>query len=508
MPAFDPDGAQNVLPRAGRPSARGFTFGPYRLEPTSRVLLRNGEPVDLSPRQFTILHELVRHRGEVVSKEQLMKAAWDGRIVSDSSIEKMLSTLRTVLDARNRAGYIVNHSRQGYRVVAPVVLSQPTPDIDAVLEPHRAFLEGRALLEAFDPGRIPDAITTFERLVAMDSACAIFHVGLANACAMQFDTTRASAEPDIKVLRLAETHARRACELDPQLAEAFATLGFVLERLRDRVAASALRRAVALEPDSWRHHLRLASASWGEERAHAARQALKYWPGLPAAHWLIATVFVARNVRTVAHREIDAGLLTFDDPVVAARSPAVPLLWLKGLLNLADGAKAEGMAALDREIASERVYRLYARECAAQAWYARGAVYYLDGNHDQARVAFGEALSRAPRHEMARAAMRLLDGDRNSDDGLRATGDGSGGADLSVERAMDRAVMLVDAGDDAGAARLVGAALKAAPSGNAGWLIPVDPLLKVQHHPEVWAGILAKLAARAGIWLSPEEESS
>ena len=91
------------------------------------------------------------------------------------------------------------------------------------------------------------------------------HIGLANACVMQFEMTRADPVPDTAALGLAVRHAREACRLDPQSGEAWATLGFVLDRTRGRVdALAAAKRAVALEPDNWRHHFRLACAGWGK----------------------------------------------------------------------------------------------------------------------------------------------------------------------------------------------------------------------------------------------------
>jgi hypothetical protein len=62
---------------------------------------------------------------------------------------------------------------------------------------------------------------------------------------------------------------------------------------------------------------------------------------------------------------------------------------------------------------------------------------------------------------------------------------------------MARAVPLVMAGAHAEAARLVDDALAAAPAGNAGWLLPVEPVLAVTARPAVWNGVLARLRARA-----------
>ena len=71
---------------------------------------------------------------------------------------------------------------------------------------------------------------------------------------MQFEASRTYPVPDVAALKMAESHALHACRLDPDSAEAWATLGGVLECTGRRAdAVAALERAVALEPDNWRH---------------------------------------------------------------------------------------------------------------------------------------------------------------------------------------------------------------------------------------------------------------
>lgn len=176
---------------------------------------------------------------------------------------------------------------------------------------------------------------------------------MAYACAMLFEATRTDPAPDADAMRLAERHPRHACALDPQQAETWATLGFVLERTGRRAdALAALERAVALEPDNWRHQVRPALGSWGETRLRAARRALAQRPQLPLAHWLAATVFVARNALDQAERDVDRALAVaaLDSPDAAPYS-LMALHWLKGLLRLADGDAAEAMASFNLELA-------------------------------------------------------------------------------------------------------------------------------------------------------------
>ena len=46
-----------------------FSFGPFRLIPERQLLLGDEEPVNLGARGHELLHALVEHSGEVVSKD-------------------------------------------------------------------------------------------------------------------------------------------------------------------------------------------------------------------------------------------------------------------------------------------------------------------------------------------------------------------------------------------------------------------------------------------------------
>jgi tetratricopeptide (TPR) repeat protein len=170
----------------------------------------------------------------------------------------------------------------------------------------------------------------------------------------------------------------------------------------------------------------------------------------------------------------------------------VALHWFKGLLLLARGAVDEAMAAFERELALEARGHLYARECAANTWYAIGACHLARGNPDAARVAFGEAIARVPRHPMAHAGLAILD----ADGGVPSLSSPDGGS-VPVDLAVAHAARLVWVGDAPAAAAAFTSALAAAPPGNAGWLLPIEPLLGVSRARDVWTPALAALHLRA-----------
>jgi tetratricopeptide (TPR) repeat protein len=329
------------------------------------------------------------------------------------------------------------------------------------------------------------AVAVFEEAVRIAPEHPPAHVGLANACALQFEATRADASADTAPLARAVHHAREACRLDLRYPEAWATLGFVLGRIGQPVdALAALQRATSLEPVNWHHHLRLAFVSWGEDRLRAAGRVLSLLPDFPLAHWLAATVLVARQVLPEAERSLTAGI-AFE----AGRSPSdtryapVALYWLRGLIRLSRGGEASALEDFERELAAGSGGHLYARECAANTWYAIGAVRFRQGRAEEARRAFEEALARVASHGPARSAL-----------GLPPVPSVNSGP---LDAALPRAVSLVMAGAHDEAANLVDSALAAAPPGNAGWLLPVEPLLAVAARPLAWAGVLARVRARA-----------
>jgi len=483
------------------PSGTAFAFGPFQLETKYRRLRRDGEPVALGARQFDLLHLLVSKPGQILSKDLLIEAAWPDVAVTDNSLEQAISSLRRLLGPQ----YIETHARRGYRFTADVARleARETDDaLDALLAPHRMWIEGRAALETLERDQIVHAREVFERVLTEVPGQAPAQVGLANACAMQFEMTRTDSAPDVQALEKALQHAREACRLDAQYGEAWATLGFVLDRTGAHAdALAALRRAVALEGDNWRHRVRLAYASWGEERLREARRTLTLLPGFPLAHWLAASVHVAREALGDAERELTLGIAGQSaESGGAPRFSGIALHWLLGLICLARGDETRALEEFERELSHETSGHLYARECCANTWYAIGALKLRRGLVADARAAFQEAIARLPIHPLARAGLAALAA-RASTAGHQGPLDHqAAGEPLSVDAVMAHSVFAVVSRGEAGradAARLIDRALMEAPAGSAGWLLPIEPILGVYDNADLWAPAMARLRIRA-----------
>src|SRR6266566_4407890 len=57
---------------------RLYQFGSYRLDAMERVLLRDGQPVTLPPKDLETLLVLVERAGHIVEKEELLDKVWPG----------------------------------------------------------------------------------------------------------------------------------------------------------------------------------------------------------------------------------------------------------------------------------------------------------------------------------------------------------------------------------------------------------------------------------------------
>ena len=98
-----------------------YEFGPFRLEPVARRLLRDDGVVPLNPKDFETLLVLIEQRGRVVEKEELMRQLWPDSIVEEANLSQHIYLLRKALgEGAQDHSYIVTVPGRGYRFVAQV----------------------------------------------------------------------------------------------------------------------------------------------------------------------------------------------------------------------------------------------------------------------------------------------------------------------------------------------------------------------------------------------------
>jgi predicted ATPase/DNA-binding winged helix-turn-helix (wHTH) protein len=148
-----------------------ISFGPYRLIPAKRTLLKGGEAVDIGSRALDVLIALVESAGEVVGQRELMARAWPNAVVGDGSLRVTIAGLRKVLgDGQDGMRYIANVTGRGYCFVAHVDRSkaQPlasTPPPPLISEPHPVLKHKLPARLARMVGR-DDAVETLSMLLA------------------------------------------------------------------------------------------------------------------------------------------------------------------------------------------------------------------------------------------------------------------------------------------------------------------------------------------------------
>ena len=464
-------------------------FGPFAIDEATSTLTRDHDVLPLSPKLVDILAHLVRRRGEIVTKAELLSRFWPDTFVAENTLTRAIADIRKCLDDHpDRPAFIQTLARRGYRFVAGV----ETSDNDS--DPLRSWLEGRLVLETLDRSRLADAVAAFERTRTAMPDYAPAYAGLANAAVLQFEATRQRNVPDRDQLPAAIVAARRACAIDPAIGEAWAVLGHALwcaDEIEESRAAA--QRAVALEPGSWRHQFRLALVTWGEPRLRAADRALALMPACAGAHLLIAMVFLARGAVDAAARSARAG-----QALQQAAHPAmlaVGLHWISGLVASAAGDTGTAEAAFEREIAHGQGGLAYGRECALTARVALGFLHVQAGRRSDAIDAFRHAIAGEPRY--ARAVLGLVCCDAAPAEELDIALDELERGRKVTEAAQIRAVSFAVRGDAAGAIGALEPLVLAHPVSSAGWALSADPMFAPLRALTGFDAVVRAVAARA-----------
>lgn len=103
------------------PAPGNYRFGPFVVEPGAYRLVREGTPLQVSPKVIDLLLYLVARPSVLVSKEELFKALWPDVAVTDNALTQAVSELRQALgDDPSKPTYVQTVARRGYRFVAPV----------------------------------------------------------------------------------------------------------------------------------------------------------------------------------------------------------------------------------------------------------------------------------------------------------------------------------------------------------------------------------------------------
>jgi WD40 repeat protein/DNA-binding winged helix-turn-helix (wHTH) protein len=131
-----------------------FYVGEWRVEPDQNRLVRGSESTRLDAKAIAVLSFLAQHPNDIVTKEQIISAVWDGAFVSDEVLTTAIWGLRKALgDDAKEPRYIKTIPRQGYRLIAPVERGSeesgrawepsPYPGLSAFSQRDASFFFGR-----------------------------------------------------------------------------------------------------------------------------------------------------------------------------------------------------------------------------------------------------------------------------------------------------------------------------------------------------------------------------
>ena len=307
-----PAGARVMSSKNGQ----SYKFGDFRLDSEPPSLWRNESLVPLPPKALEMLLLLVRRREIIVSREELLETVWRDTFVEDGNINYTVSLLRKTLDKADRGRFIQTVPKRGYRFVADVLevsanghaentvqnveLAIRTEQLKPKLRWHsigivllavlfvtgfvawrsldngkklstnavanrnirtnnpeafRAYVRGRAILDAKNPDNFEKAIDEFQKAVALDPTFALAYAGLADASTRRGFNTSGVSQKEFYVR--SKALAQKALDLDAEVPEAYAALGTV-KRIYDWDWVGAerdFRRAIELNPSYARAHL-------------------------------------------------------------------------------------------------------------------------------------------------------------------------------------------------------------------------------------------------------------
>ncbi|HKP69242.1 MAG TPA: tetratricopeptide repeat protein [Pyrinomonadaceae bacterium] len=149
-----------------------WQFGEFRLDVRRKVLWHGDKTVPMPLKELEVLSMLVRNRGELVTKDELLAEIWEDSFVEESNLSRHIYLLRkTLKDFGATDGLIENIPRRGYRFAGE---AHGVDTADLVVEKHTRT---RTLIE-FPEAAMPAALTRPYRRLAAFTATIVLLAGV------------------------------------------------------------------------------------------------------------------------------------------------------------------------------------------------------------------------------------------------------------------------------------------------------------------------------------------
>jgi adenylate cyclase len=156
-------------------------LGPLSIEPARlRILHDDGREELLQPRVMQVLVALMRVRGQIVTRDELTLGCWNGLVVGEDSISRVMGRLRRLSEGIAQGCFEVETiARVGYRLLswsaaaqedAPIVVGAPEPHVNgrqSICVLPFANISGEAEQDYFSDGITEDIITDLTKVAAL-----------------------------------------------------------------------------------------------------------------------------------------------------------------------------------------------------------------------------------------------------------------------------------------------------------------------------------------------------
>ena len=151
----------------------GYRFGAFELDPVRFQLSRAGTPVPVEPQTLSVIQYLLENRHRLVTRDDLITAVWQGRVVSDWAVSAAIKSARQVLDdGQTPRRYIDTVHGKGFRFVAQVDLpatQRENAEASLIVVPFE-MLSGDPADAYFADGFSEDVITELSQVAGLDTA--------------------------------------------------------------------------------------------------------------------------------------------------------------------------------------------------------------------------------------------------------------------------------------------------------------------------------------------------
>ncbi|MBV8491219.1 MAG: winged helix-turn-helix domain-containing protein [Candidatus Eremiobacteraeota bacterium] len=186
-----------VKPRRASPQWL-YAFGPFRLDPTRRLLTYGSEIIPLPERLYILLLALIQANGNVVGREVLSALIWPDGAPSDGNLSQHIYMLRRVLGERaSDRLYVMTAHNKGFRFTAPISVVMPSEAestreaassygdvLEADLNAFNAYSRASYLVEQQHAGALRAAVDYFKDALRAEEEYVPALIGLARAQAL------------------------------------------------------------------------------------------------------------------------------------------------------------------------------------------------------------------------------------------------------------------------------------------------------------------------------------